>query len=108
MIQKAISSTVLIYGILLLLLAAYGYYATQSQVSLIMGLIFGGAISLSALAMFGQNKTGAYVAIVLTLALTIVFSIRYSSTQKEIPGIMAVISGGMLIFLFAQIGKWKS
>lgn len=107
MIQKTISSTVFIYGLLLLVLAAYGYYATRSQISLIMGLIFGGAITLSALAMFGQNKTGIYVAMILTLALTIVFSIRYSHTEKSLPGIMAVVSGGMLLFLLAQIGKWK-
>lgn len=107
MIQKTISSTVFIYGVLLLVLAAYGYYATQSQISLIVGLIFGGAITLSALAMFGQNKTGIYVAMILTLALTIVFSIRYSHTAKSLPGIMAVVSGGMLLFLLAQIGKWK-
>ena len=74
MIRKAISSTVLIYGCLLMALASYGYYATHSQVSLIMGLLFGGAICLAALAMFAQNKTGLYVALVLALAMTIVFS----------------------------------
>lgn len=107
MIQKMVSTTVFIYGVLLLILAAYGYYATQSQISLIAGLIFGGSITLSALAMFAHNKTGIYVAMILTLALTIVFSIRYSNTEKSLPGIMAIVSGGMLLFLLAQIGKWK-
>jgi uncharacterized membrane protein (UPF0136 family) len=107
MIGKAVSWTVLIYAALLMMLGYLGYHRTGSMISLYMGMGFGFLLVLCSLAMFAKNKLGAYLAVILTLCLTVIFAIRYTIVQKPVPAIMAVISGGMLLFLLAQVAKWK-
>jgi len=106
-IKKATSWAVLIYGILIILLGSWGYYERGSNVSLYSGVGFGALLVLSSWALFAHKKWGSVAALILTLALTIVFAIRSSHTGAPIPSVMAVLSGGMLLFLLARITRWK-
>ena len=85
----------------------FGYIQTGSQISLMSGLGIGALMVLCGLAMFVKNKLGVYIAIILTLSLTAMFAYRYTVTEKPLPALFAVISGGMLLFLLAQAAKWK-
>lgn len=106
MIKKSTSWCVLIYGIVLILLGFWGYQE-GSQVSLYAGAGFGALLIISSLLMFAGWKVGSYIALAITLALTVVFAIRYSATGKSVPAIMAVLSGAMLLFLLAKLARWR-
>lgn len=105
--KKPTAWAVLIYGVLLICLGYLGYHLAGSTMSLWSGVGLGGLMVLSAWAIFAQKKEGIFMALLLTLLLTLLFSYRYSDTGRMIPAILAVASGGMLLFLLAQIGKWK-
>jgi uncharacterized membrane protein (UPF0136 family) len=108
MLKKSICWTVLVYGISMIVLGAVGYLFYGSFVSSIAGGGFGILLILSAYLMFKQNRAGLYAASAFTLLLTATFSVRYTLSQKPIPAILAVISGGMLLFLFTQVTKKQS
>lgn len=107
MLKKSTSWSVLIYGLLLIGLGYWGYHLKGSMISLYLGLGFGAVLLLSSLLMFLEVKFGAYVAVIVTMILTVTFGVRYSLTHKGVPAIMAVLSGGMLLFLLAKTAKWK-
>jgi len=105
-LKKTTCWTVLIYGMLMLLLGILGYLQ-GSVVSLIAGSGFGLLLIFCSFMMFHHKRSGIYAAVIFTILLTATFSIRYNLTQKPHPAILAVLSGGMLLFLLAQIAKWK-
>lgn len=106
MTKKTTSWTVLIYGLVILGLGFKGYRA-GSLISLYAGMGFGALLILSSILMFFKLRFGSYAALVLTLALTATFAIRYSITHSGLPAILAVLSGGMLLFLLARVVHWK-
>jgi uncharacterized membrane protein (UPF0136 family) len=106
MLKKTTCWTVFAYGMAMLILGIVGYWQ-GSLVSLIAGAGFGILLIISSRFMFSHKMSGIYAATAFTLFLTGTFSVRYTVTQKPFPAIMAVISGGMLLFLLAQIAKWK-
>lgn len=85
-----------------------GYLEAESLVSLWAGLASGGILVLSALGMFAQQSLGIYVSLAMTFLLTAMFSYRYAVTAKNVPAMLAIFSGGMLLFLLARFGKWKT
>lgn len=101
-------SLVTIYGFTILILGCVGFFQSGSKASLIAGLILGGLLLLSALSMSAGQKMGAYAALIATVLLTAVFSYRYAVTGKELPGILAVLSGGMLLCFLVRFAKWKA
>jgi uncharacterized membrane protein (UPF0136 family) len=106
MLKKSTSWTVLLYALLLMGLAYWGY--TQgSLVSLYSGMAFGFLLLLCSLLMFAEVRWSAYIALSLTVLLTALFAIRYSMTGKDLPAILAVVSGGMLLYLLAQTTHWR-
>lgn len=107
MIKKTTSWTVLVYGALMLILGYMGYAKGGSIISLYAGVGFGALLMLSAILMFFKLHFGSYAALLLTLGLTATFAIRYSITNKQIPAILAVLSGGMLLFLLTRAVRWK-
>jgi uncharacterized membrane protein (UPF0136 family) len=107
MIKKATSWTVLFYGLLIASLGYLGYYQAGSVVSLYAGVGFGTLLMIAAILMFFQWHFSAYAALILTLMLTGTFAIRYSITHKGVPAILAVLSGGMLLFLLTRVVIWK-
>ena len=106
MLKKTTCWAVLIYGAVMLILGILGYWQ-GSLVSLIAGAGFGILLIISSRVMFLHKPAGIYAATAFTLILTATFAVRYTITQKPIPAILAVLSGGMLLFLLAQIAKWK-
>ena len=107
MLKKSTAWSVLVYGILLIILGIYGYYQADSKISLYAGSGFGVLLTLASFGIFANQKWSAASALILTLLLTALFAIRYSTTGKAMPAILSVISGGMLLFLLAQAGAWK-
>lgn len=107
MLKKSTTWTVLVYGIAMIILGIIGYLYHGSTVSLIAGGGFGILLILSAWVMFRKNKGGLYAATLFTLLLTGTFSVRYTLYHKPIPAILAVLSGGMLLFLLTRIAKNK-
>ena len=106
MIEKSTCWTVLVYGVIMIILGVLGYLS-GSTISLIAGAGSGVLVIISSAFMFSHKRWGAYVAAGLTLMLTLTFSIRYTITHKPLAAILAVLSGGMLLFLLARIAKWK-
>lgn len=106
-IKKTTSWTVLIYGLIILLLGYLGYAKGGSLVSFYMGTAFGCLLLLSALLMFFKIQFGSVSALFLSAILTITFAIRYSMTQKQVPATLAVLSGGMLLFLLTRVVRWR-
>lgn len=96
----------LIYGVILIALGYMGYQQ-GSQISLYSGVGFGSLLLISAWLMFSHYKVGSYMALIITILLTAIFAIRYSTTGKGLPAVLAVISGAMLLFLLAKTAKWK-
>ncbi len=107
MIKKSTCWTVLIYGITIAILGYFGYYRGASPISLYLGVGLGSLLVLSSVFMFFRIHFGSYAALLVTLILTGTFAIRYSMTNKEIPAILAVLSGGMLLYLLARVVHWK-
>jgi len=107
MIKKTTSFAVLVYGALIGGLGVWGYMEAASKMSLYSGVGFGAILILCSVFMFAGKKAGSYAALATTLALTAVFSIRYSTTAKQIPAILAVLSAAMLIFLLVRVVHWK-
>jgi uncharacterized membrane protein (UPF0136 family) len=96
-----------VYAVLLILLGGLGYYQAGSLASLYAGGGFGIALLFSTYLLNQKNKkvqrAGAYLSLTFTILLTIVFAIRHSKTQGEIPAVLAVVSGFMLLYLLAKV-----
>lgn len=107
MLKKSTSWAVLIYGLLIIGLGYLGYEQAGSLPSLYAGVGFGSLLVLGSFLMFNGVRWGSYLALTTTVALTAVFSIRYSIVGKGVPAVLAVLSAGMLLFLLAQTTKWK-
>ena len=95
------------YGILLIALGLYGFLKARSIPSLVSGVGFGVLLSISAWGMFKKRQAGAYAAVLLTAALTVVFVYRYLQTEKTLPATLAILSGAMLLFQIVQVVRWK-
>lgn len=108
MLKKSIIWAVFLYGILIIGLGYYGYHQSGSEVSLWSGVGLGGLLMISTLFMIAGRIEGAYFALASTLLLTGVFAYRYTVTSRAIPAILAVASGGMLLFLLARIARWRT
>lgn len=85
---------ILIYGLLVALGGIMGYVKARSQPSLISGLV-SGALLLGAWWFGLRNpKGGLSFALVIAIALLVVFILRYRKTQTFMPaGLMAILSG---------------
>ncbi len=105
--KKATAWSVLIYGLIITGLGYMGYQQGGSMISLYVGGGFGILLVISSILMYFKMRTGSYAALVLTLGLTATFAIRYSITGKGMPAILAVLSGGMLLYLLARTIHWK-
>lgn len=107
MIKSKTCWSVLIYGLLILVLGILGYYKGGSPASLYSGGSFGALLILSAIFMFLKKRFAFYAALFLTAALAVTFVIRYSVTGKQMPAILALLSGAMFLFLLTRAVKWK-
>ena len=108
MLNKSVIWSVFLYGLLIVLLGYYGFHKSGSHISLYAGVGLGALLLISTLVMVAGKIEGAYIALILTTLLTGVFAYRYTVTALNIPAILAVVSGGMLLFLLARIARWKA
>ena len=107
MIKKSMQRAVLIYGVVIAILGYIGYHESQSKASLWSGLGSGLILVLSSLVMPSRRNLGIYTSLAVTTLLTIIFCYRYGITQGTLPAILAIISGGMLVYLSVQTVKWR-
>jgi uncharacterized membrane protein (UPF0136 family) len=105
--KKTTAWAVLVYGLIIIGLGYMGYYQSGSMISLYVGGGFGVLLVLSSILMYFKMRFGSYAALILTLGLTATFAIRYSMTGKGLPATLAVLSGGMLLYLLARTVHWK-
>lgn len=90
------------YGILAGIGGILGYTKARSQTSLISGLISGILLIVSGIAHQQGAGWGATVALIVTIALIVVFVIRLAKTRKFMPAGLMVVAGilallGMLL-----------
>jgi len=107
MLKKSTCWTVLLYGILMIILGFIGYCQAGSKMSLIMGGSFGALLVLCAFFLFAKKRWAGYTSVVITAVLTIAFIIRSTKTDANLPAILSVLSGGILLFLLAKTVTWK-
>lgn len=108
MLKKSTSWAVFIYGILITILGYLGYSLAASKMSLYAGCGLGILLVLSSFLMFYQIRFGGYASLFLTLILLVTFAIRYSVTHNGLPATLAVVSGGMFLYLLlVQKNSWN-
>ena len=107
MVKKSTQIAVLTYGILLVALGILGYVKAGSAMSLYAGSGSGVLLVLCALLLHYQIRFASYATVALTLLLTGMFAYRYTATSKTLPALLAVLSGGMLLYLLAALTKWR-
>ncbi len=76
-----------------------GFLMAGSKVSLGMGTLFGFFLGGAAISLFQGKKGGFYLAFSLTLLLTLFFLFRYLKTDATAPALLALLNGGVTIFL---------
>lgn len=108
MIKSKTSWTVLIFGALIFILGLLGYIKGGSAASLYSGGAFGVLLIIAAGFMFCKKRLGFYAALFLTAALAITFVIRYFATTKQMPAILALLSGAMFLFLLTRAARWRT
>jgi uncharacterized membrane protein (UPF0136 family) len=86
------------YGILTVVGGVLGYTKAGSQTSLISGLISGGLLVVGGIAHFQNAAWGSALAMIVTITLIIIFSVRFSKTRRWMPaGLM--VGAGILALL---------
>ena len=107
MVKKTTAWTVLIYGLIVIGAGYLGYAQGGSQVSMYSGLGFGVLLIISSVLMFFELQFGAYASLILTLCLAGTFATRYSISGSGLMATLAVLSGGVLLFLLGKTIHWK-
>jgi uncharacterized membrane protein (UPF0136 family) len=87
------------YGILTLVGGIVGYLKSQSQVSLISGIVTGLLLLLSAFLQLQGNPGGLLLARIVTLILIAVFAVRFAKTRKVMPAGIMIIAGAIVLIL---------
>ncbi len=95
---------IFLYGLIVLILGYVGYAKGGSLISFYMGAGFGTLLMLSA--GLAKRRWSVYVALALTCALSVTLALRTAATHKELPAILAVLSGAMLVFLLIRVVRW--
>jgi len=107
MLKKSTTWAVLIYGLILISLGYLGFHLHGSYISLYSGVGSGIFLIISSILMRASIQLGSYLALTISLLLTVTFSIRYTVAGKGVPAILAVLSACMFLFLLSQTTKWK-
>lgn len=89
--EKIATYVVLVYGFLLIAGGVIGFMQAKSKASLIAGSISGVVILASGIMMLQGTKLAVYLALVVTLALSVVFFMRWSKTRAFMPSGMMLI-----------------
>ena len=100
--MKTKATLVLLYSLLIFAGGVIAYANVHSCASIIMATIFSVLLLGCSWAMFCGKVTGYFGAFLLTFLLAAFFTYRFASTGKFMPpGMMAIVSGLVLVALFA-------
>lgn len=92
------------YGILALVGGVIGYKQAQSKASLISGTISGLLLILGGVLRSLGQTWGSVLAIIVTVALVVVFTIRLAKTRKFMPaGLMTVAGVAALVIMLKNL-----
>ncbi|MEW6730192.1 MAG: TMEM14 family protein [Acidobacteriota bacterium] len=95
---------VIIYGILVILGGLIGYLQASSKASLIAGGVSGAVLILSGWLMLDYLPTGTYLALLVAVALAILFGKRFAAKQAFMPaGLMLLLSVLMTAVLLLRL-----
>jgi len=98
--MKAAGWITFLYGLLILAGGFIGHIKAASTVSLLVGIIFGIFLLLSAIGMFKDHLFPAYFGLLLILLLDAFFTYRWLYTLKFFPaGILCLISFAVFIII---------
>jgi uncharacterized membrane protein (UPF0136 family) len=90
----------LIYALLILAGGVMGYVKASSKISLIMGVSFAVALTVSGIATLKNNHWGFLTSIGLSTLLLLFFGYRFYLTQQFFPsGMMTFLSAIVIIIL---------
>ena len=98
------------YGVLVLIGGLMGYFKAYSLASLISGLIFGISLIVSGIAMLKKKVWGQYLALGLSILLTLFFGYRFIITKNFsfFPGgLFTLVSLILAILLGIRTNKEK-
>lgn len=84
---------VVAYGILAILGGIMGYFKSQSQASLISGIISGSLLLVSGGLQLGGQEWGKVLGIAIASSLILVFIVRLIKTRKFMPAGVMIIAG---------------
>ncbi len=92
------------YGILAIVGGIIGYVQAKSKASLISGIISGLLLVTAGVMQLQGQGLGLIVAIVVTIALIIVFAMRLAKTRKFMPaGLMTALGVAALVVMLKQM-----
>jgi uncharacterized membrane protein (UPF0136 family) len=92
------------YGILAIVGGIIGYVQAKSKASLISGIISGLLLIIAGVMQLQGQGLGRILAIVVTIALIIVFAMRLAKTRKFMPaGLMTALGVAALVVMLKQM-----
>jgi uncharacterized membrane protein (UPF0136 family) len=104
--MKVTATIVFIYGLLIALGGAMGYVKGGSQMSLISGTSFGGALLICAYFISKGKIAAQYFALLLTFLLDGLFTYRFAKTLHFFPtGFLSLLSLAVLIVVALKIRR---
>jgi uncharacterized membrane protein (UPF0136 family) len=104
--MRSLGWTILAYALLVFLGGIFGYVKAGSTASLVMGVAFAVALSISAFALLNEKKMGFAIGLITTLLLTAFFLYRFTVTLNFMPaGLMSLLSLATLTILFLKKPK---
>ena len=89
-------AAVVIYGVLVTLGGLMGYFKARSLLSLVLGLVFGVSLILSALFAGAESGIPADLPLWLVLALTVLSLYRLNVTRRFMPAGLLVLLGAVV------------
>jgi hypothetical protein len=93
---------VYLYAVSAIVLETTDYFLTGSRFALAFGALLGLMLLLSLL-----SKKSGFAALILIVFLTLLAGYRYLSADSLPSALLAVLGGGILIVLLAQMARWK-
>ncbi len=97
-------AAVIIYGVLVALGGVMGYRKARSIPSLVLGVLFGVALILSALFAGAESAVPADLPLWLAMALTAMSLYRLNATRRFMPAGLLVLLGAAVIVILLGAG----
>jgi uncharacterized membrane protein (UPF0136 family) len=100
--MKIAAIIIFMYGLITLLFGIYWLIVDNNFLALVFGVAVGIIMFGNAYTAYQNNYTGIYITIILSLALTIVFALRFTKSVTILPGgimfLGSIITLGFCVF----------